>query len=72
MSIFSSNRGEQNNTFLLGDNSKSDKFIGDVEITRNRKDDSKACFKNALDMLLELEAVYINFKKQGLIKKANL
>lgn len=59
------------NSFLLGDNSRNDNTAKEQRLTRKRKDDLEACFLNALAMLLELEALYVTSKQQGLVQEAD-
>lgn len=69
---FSGAEGEHNDSFYLGDGISNVRDKGKAQDSQNRKDDSDACFRNALAMLPELEALHITSKRQDLSQEADL
>lgn len=69
---FSGDKGGLPNNFLIGESSSLDSVTEEAGDTHVGKDDSDVCFKNAIAMLPELEALYATSKRKALIKEADL
>lgn len=69
---FFGHTNDNSNTFLFSESSRGDSMVEETKDTRERKVEVDASFKNALAMLLELEALYITTTNQKLVKESDL
>lgn len=72
---FSGEQGLSSKIFLFDERNRREREVEEVMPEKKsclRKDDSKACFQNALVMLLELEALFVTSNRQSLLKERDL